>query len=174
VTAFYEFYPLWLVEVGRYDAQGIAAVNVGLCGLMTLSALFSGRPSATPPLKRAAWHAFGVACAVGLVGLGNLWVGMAGIVLFGIPNAFYNATVQNWAADRFGGHGQGAVMGLLSTTFCLANILMALAGAVLTLIDTRLVLLLGAALSAAAGWHLWVWRLRLPAAPPMILNKAPE
>jgi DHA1 family tetracycline resistance protein-like MFS transporter len=47
-------------------------------------------------------------------------------------------------ADRFGGHGQGAVMGLLSTTFCLANILMAAAGAVLTLIDTRLVLVFGA------------------------------
>lgn len=174
VTAFYEFYPLWLVEVGRYDAQGIATVNVGLCGLMTLSSLFSGRPSTTAPLKRAAWHAFGVACAVGLVGLGNLWVGMVGIVLFGIPNSFYNAVVQNWAADRFGAHGQGAVMGLLSTTFCLANILMALAGAVLTLVDTRLVLLLGAALSAAAGWHLWAWRLRLPAAYPMTLSKSPE
>lgn len=168
VTAFYEFYPLWLVEIGRYDAQGIAAINVGLCGLMTLSSLFSGRPSATAPLKRAALHAFGIACAVGLVALGNLWVGLVGIVLFGLPNSFYNAVVQNWAADRFGAHGQGAVMGLLSTTFCLANILMALAGAVLTLIDTRLVLLLGAALSAAAGWHLQAWRLRLPAAGPMV------
>lgn len=176
VTAFYEFYPLWLVEVGRYDAQGIAAINVGLCGLMTLSSLFSGRPSATAPLKRASLHAFGIACAVALVALGNLWVGMVGIVLFGLPNSFYNAVVQNWAADRFGAHGQGAVMGLLSTTFCLANILMALAGAVLTLIDTRLVLLLGAALSAAAAWHLQAWRLRLPMPlpAPMTLNKTPE
>jgi hypothetical protein len=55
-------------------------------------------------------------------------------------------------------------MGLLSTTFCLANILMALAGAVLTLIDTRLVLLLGAVLSAWAGWRMLGWRLS-PAAP---------
>lgn len=178
VTAFYEFYPLWLVEVGRYDAQGIAAINVGLCGLMTLSSLFSGRPSAAAPLGRASLHAFGIACAVGLVALGNLWVGLVGIVLFGLPNSFYNAVVQNWAADRFGAHGQGAVMGLLSTTFCLANILMALAGAVLTLIDTRLVLLLGAALSAAAAWQLQAWRLRLPAAAavasPMTLTKSPE
>jgi MFS family permease len=174
VTAFYEFYPLWLVEVGRYDAQGIAAINVGLCGLMTLSSLFSGRPSATAPRKRASIHAFGIACAVALVALGNLWVGMVGIVLFGLPNSFYNAVVQNWASDRFGAHGQGAVMGLLSTTFCLANILMALAGAVLTLIDTRLVLLLGAALSAAAAWQLQAWRLRLPLAAPMTLTKSPE
>ena len=171
VTAFYEFYPLWLVEVARYDAQGIAFVNVGLCGLMTLSSLFSGRPSTVEPLQRAAWHAFGLAAAVALVALGNLWVGMVGIVLFGVPNSFYNAVVQNWAAGRFGAHGQGAVMGLLSTTFCLANILMALAGSVLTLIDTRLVLLLGAVLSAWAGWNLHAWRLRLPLIAPLKANE---
>jgi MFS family permease len=164
VTAFYEFYPLWLVEVARYDAQAIAAVNVGLCGLMTLASLSAGRASTAEPLRRSAWMAFGIAGAVGLVALGNLWLGLLGIILFGIPNAYYNAIVQNWAAGRFGAHGQGAVMGLLSTTFCLANILMALAGAVLTLIDTRLVLLLGAVLSAWAGWRMLGWRLS-PAAP---------
>jgi DHA1 family tetracycline resistance protein-like MFS transporter len=48
-------------------------------------------------------------------------------------------------------------MGLLSTTFCLANILMAAAGAVLTLFDTRLVLLLGAAMTAWAATRMRVW-----------------
>jgi hypothetical protein len=85
-------------------------------------------------------------------------VGLAAILLFGVPNAFYNAVMPGWWAERFGAYGQGAVMGLLSTTFCIANILMALAGSVLTLIDTRLILLLGAALSAWAGWRLLGWR----------------
>jgi DHA1 family tetracycline resistance protein-like MFS transporter len=157
VTAFYEFYPLWLVETGGYDARGIALVNLALCALMTFSAAFAGRASRFDPLRRASWFACAAACAVASLGLGNLWIGIAGIVLFGLPNAFYNATVQGWVAERFSGYGQGPVMGLLGTTFCLANIVMALAGALLTLFDTRLVLLIGAGLAAWAGWRMLGW-----------------
>lgn len=166
VTAFYEFYPLWLVEVPGYDARGIAWMTAALCAMMTVtSLLFAGRPSSMAPLRRAAWNAFGVAAAVALVAAGNVWVGLLAIILFGIPNAFYNAVMPGWWADRFGSYGQGAVMGLLSTTFCIANILMALAGSLLTLIDTRLILLLGAVLSTWAGWRLWGWQAHLPAQP---------
>jgi MFS family permease len=163
VTAFYEFYPLWLVEQAHYDAQGIATINVAMCAIMTLAAVIAGRPSAAEPVRRASWLAFGIALAVAGVGFGNLWVGLLAIALFGIPNAFYNATLQSWCAERFGGHGQGSVMGLLSTTFCFANILMALAGGILTLADTRLILILGAVLSGWAGWRLRNWR------PPVAL-----
>ena len=62
-------------------------------------------------------------------------------------------------------------MGLLSTTFCLANILMALAGSVLTLIDTRLILGLGAVLAAWAGWRLQGWRVQM--AGPKLTERAP-
>ncbi|QJE02375.1 MFS transporter [Massilia forsythiae] len=168
VTAFYEFYPLWLVEVGHYGARSIALVNVAMCALMSFSALFAGRQSSAEPLGRAACLAGGVALAIASLGAGHLWIGIAGIMAFGLPHAFYNAVVQAWAADRFGaGHGQGAVMGLLSTTFCLANILMAAAGAVLTLFDTRLVLVLGALLTAWAATRMRAWsRESLPAAAP--------
>lgn len=167
VTAFYEFYPLWLVEFPGYGAPGIAWITAGLCAVMTFTAVFAGRPSRIAPLRRAAWSACGGAAAIAALALGNVWVGLAAIVLFGIPNAFYNAIVPGWCAERFGALGQGAVMGLLSTTFCLANIVMALAGSVLTLADTRLVLGLGAVLSAWAGWRLLGWRLRMagPAVP---------
>jgi MFS family permease len=158
VTAFYEFYPLWLVEIGHYDTRAIALVNVGMCGLMTCSALFAGRASRAEPMRRAAWLAACVALAIGSLGVGHLWVGLVGIMAFGLPHAFYNALVQAWAADRFGGgHGLGAVMGLLSTTFCLANILMAAAGAVLVLVDTRLVLLAGAILTAWSANRMRAW-----------------
>jgi MFS family permease len=149
VSGFYEFFPLWLVETGGYDAGAISLVNVAMCALMTLTSVFAGAPSRADPLRRASLFAACVACAIAAVGLGNLWVGIAGIVLFGLPHAFYNAVILGWAAERFGAHGQGSVMGLLSTTFCIANIFMALAGAFLTLLDTRLVLVLGALLS---GW----------------------
>jgi MFS family permease len=157
VTAFYEFYPLWLVEVGHYDTRAISLVNVGMCGLMTFTALFAGRQSKVEPMRRAAFLATAVALAIASLGTGKLWIGLAGIMLFALPHAFYNAVIQVWAADRFGGHGQGAVMGLLSTTFCLANILMAALGAVLTLVDTRLVLVVGAGLTAWAATRMRAW-----------------
>ena len=172
VTAFYEFYPLWLVEVAGYGAAGIAWLTAIMCGLMTLTSLVAGRPSTIAPLRRAAWHASAVAAMVALVALGNVWIGLAAIVLFGIPNACYNAIVPGWCAERFGAFGHGAVMGLLSTTFCLANILMALIGSVLTLLDTRLILLLGALLAAWAGWRLRGWRAHM-AAPAALAEGAP-
>lgn len=166
VTAFYEFYPLWLVEVPRFGASGIAWTTAGLCAVMTVTSLFAGKPSTTESLRRAQVHALLVAAAITGVALGDAWFGLAAIVLFGIPNAYYNAIIPNWCADRFGEHGQGAVMGLISTTFCLANILMAIAGSILTLIDTRLILALGAVLTAWGSWKLGVWRrhLQQPAA----------
>jgi len=163
VTAFYSYYPLWLVEVGNYDTGAIATANMVMCGIMTTASLFAGRQSAVEPLRRAAWFAWGVAVTVAGVALGNLWIGLVAISLFGIPNAFYNTVVQGWAAERFSAHGQGAIMGLLSTTFCLASILTALAGALLSLLDTRLVLGLGAALCAWAGWRIGAWRSELAA-----------
>ncbi|HAV37572.1 MAG TPA: MFS transporter, partial [Massilia sp.] len=102
-------------------------------------------------------HAGLVAAAILAVGLGNLWIGLAAIMLFGLPHAYYNATMQGWAADQFAAHGQGAVMGLISTTFCLANIVMALAGGVLTLLDTRLVLIVGGLLAAWAALAMRDW-----------------
>ena len=163
VTAFYEFYPLWLVEVPHHGTQGIAWITAVLCGVMTLTSLVAGGPSTIAPLRRASWSALALAAAVAGVALGNAWIGIAAIVLFGIPNAIYNAVVPAWCAERFGSYGQGAVMGLLSTTFCLANIVMALAGAALTLVDTRLVLLLGTVLTAWAGWRLQGWGVRMAA-----------
>jgi len=157
VAAFYEFFPLWLVDVGRYDTRQIAFVNMGMCALMTFAALFAGRASALEPRRRASGQAALAATAILAVGCGSLWVGLAAIVLFGLPHAYYNATLQGWSADQFAAHGQGAVMGLLSTTFCLANIVMALVGGVLTLVDTRLVLIVGGLLAAWAALALRQW-----------------
>ncbi|HBF51748.1 MAG TPA: MFS transporter [Massilia sp.] len=171
VAAFYEFFPLWLVDIGGYDTRRIALGNMGMCALMTFAALFAGRASRLEPRRRAGIQAAFAATAILAVGVGNLWVGLAAIVLFGLPHAYYNATLQGWSADRFAEHGQGAVMGLLSTTFCLANIVMALAGGLLTLIDTRLVLIVGGLLAAWAALALNRWSRdarREPAPVPIV------
>jgi DHA1 family tetracycline resistance protein-like MFS transporter len=161
VTAFYEYYPLWLVEAANYDAKGIAWITALLCGLMTATSLIGGHTSRWNPLRVAALSAFAAALAIAVVASGNVKLGLVAIVLFGIPNAFYNGVVPAWCAERFGEHGNGAVMGLLSTIFCIANIIMAAIGSYLTLIDTRLILLLGAILAAGAGWSMLSWQARI-------------
>ena len=160
VAALFEFFPLWLVDVGGFDAPRIALVNMGMCALMATAALFAGRASTFDGRQRAGWYAGCGALAILCVGFGNLWIGIAGIVLFGVPHAFYNTALQSWSADAFAARGQGSVMALLSTTFCVANILMALAGGMLSLIDTRLVLVLGGLLALWASSALRRWRLR--------------
>lgn len=172
VASFYEFFPLWLVDIGRYDTRQIAFVNMGMCALMTFAALFAGRASPVEPRRRASGHAAIAAIAILAVGLGNLWVGLAAIVLFGLPHAYYNATLQGWSADQFAMHGQGAVMGLLSTTFCLANIVMALAGGILTLVDTRLVLIVGGLLAAWAAIAMRRWSTRAVTATVAVTMEA--
>lgn len=157
VTAFYEFYPLWLVEVTHFDAQGIAWTTAGLCGVMTAASVLAGRVVRSSPLQQASRFALLCAACIAAVGLGNPLLGVFAIVVFGIPNAYYNAIMPAWCAERYGHLGQGAVMGLLSTIFCLANILMAMLGSVLTLIDTRLILLVGAGLSAWSAWRIQQW-----------------
>jgi len=166
VTGFYEFYPLWLVEVPGYGPRGIAWATAAMCGVMTATTIVAGRKFAGEPLLRARGFAYATATLIGVLAVSNANVGLAAIVLFGIPHAFHSSIVPHWCAERFGAHGQGAVMGLISTTFCLANIVMALIGAVLTLIDTRLILLLSAALGAWSAWRLQRWHYSLQHAAP--------
>ncbi|MBD8632535.1 MFS transporter [Oxalobacteraceae sp. CFBP 8755] len=170
VASLYEYFPLWLVDVGGYDARQISLVNMGMCALMTTAALFAGHASLVEGRLRAGWYAAVGATAILCVGFGNLYIGIAGIVLFGVPHAFYNTALQTWSADTFAEYGQGSVMALLSTIFCLANILMALLGAVLTLIDTRLVLVVGGVLAACASVALRRWSASartMPAVSPV-------
>ncbi|WP_312516293.1 hypothetical protein [Massilia sp.] len=154
---------LLLTTVGAalgHFLTAVAMVNRGMCAMMTTAALFAGRASALDGRQLASWYACAAALAVLCVAFGNLGIGIAGIVLFGVPHAFYNTALQSWSADAFAAHGQGSVVALLSTTFCVANILIALAGGLLSLIDTRLVLVLGGLLALRASVALRRWRLR--------------
>lgn len=156
VNAFYEFYPLWLVEYAQLDSRGIAVVTALMCVLMTsASALLGKLGHKRAPLELARINAAWV--ALGLLGLSLLadlpWPGIGLIVLLGVPLAIYNAILPSWCSERFASLGQGSVMGLLTTIFCVANVLVALLGSVLTILDTRLVLVLGAlTCGLAAAW----------------------
>jgi len=156
LTAFYEFYPLWLVEYAGMAAAGIAWTTAAMCAVMTLSSSLAARMGAVR-LGRAAFAA--LACGVFFACLvpGARTLGIVALVAAGMPISLYNTFIQAFCAERFGHHGQGAIMGLLSTIFCVANVIVALAGSLLALLDTRLVLLAAAAFAVVSAAKLRRW-----------------
>ena len=144
INALYEFSPLWLLEVLGLDSRGIAWVTAAQCAAMTLASLAAGRFSRGPPkLPRAAYAALLAAMCILLLAAAPGWLGVLCIIGAGSAQSLYNAVLPAWMSEHFAEHGQGRVMGLLTTTFCMANVLIALIGSALALLSVRSVMALG-------------------------------
>jgi DHA1 family tetracycline resistance protein-like MFS transporter len=167
VTALYDYAPLWCVTEAGFGPQGIAWITAVQCAAMIAGTWLAGRlPALDHPLRTAA-----VAALAGATGLGLLVVlpgtpGLATIALLGVPLAVYNAFMPAWVSSRFAHHGQGRVMGLLTTIFCFANVAVALAGGALSLWNVRAVMALGAVCAGGAAFALWHWARHEAAATP--------
>ena len=165
VTAFYEFFPLWLVEFGHFGAGGISIASAGLCAVMTGTSAIVGRGwFKTADIAHLRLTMLAAAACIALTALlGPAW-GCVALIAFGVPHALYNAGLPVYCSERFAEYGQGAMMGLLSTTFCVSNVVVAVAGSSITLIDTRLALLLGAGFSVAGALRITRWARQTAAA----------
>ncbi|MCV2352097.1 MFS transporter [Paucibacter sp. Y2R2-4] len=144
VNALYEFAPLWMLENLGFGSVGIAWVTAAQCAAMTTASVIAGKlRQSRRPLRRAGLLA--LCAALGLSALAVLpgQLGLAAIIGLGLPLALYNAVLPAWVSERFADYGQGRVMGLLSTIFCLANVLMALAGGLISMLSTRWIMGLG-------------------------------
>ena len=153
LNTLYEFSPLWMLQNAHFDSRGIAFVTAGQCGAMTLASVLAGRfgGSGRHPLRSAARYAL-----VGAVGLSLMAVlpghlGIFVIMAMGVPTALYNAVMPAWMSERFAEHGQGRIMGLLSTIFCVSNVIVALGGGWLALLSTRWVMALGGVAAVASA-----------------------
>jgi len=157
ITSLYEFAPLWMLEQAGLGSEGIAWVTALQCAAMTTASVLGGRfgGGARPrPLRDA-----GVMALVAATGLTALFVlpaqsGLVAIAALGVPLALYNVLMPAWLSERFAAHGQGRVMGLLSTTFFLANVIVALVGSLLALLSSRWIMLLGGLSCVAASAQL--------------------
>lgn len=156
LNAFYEFYPLWLVEQHGFTGWDIGLITALLCALMTLvsavgMARFSQR---VQPLRGAmlAVSCYGLMLAVlPLTSGGWVW---CWLVLCGVPNAMFSAWFQVYVTARHGELGLGRVMGLLTLLMCLGNVVIALIGGVLAQWGSQWVLWAGAGLMLLAGAQL--------------------
>lgn len=157
LNGFYEFYPVWLVEYQSYDSQQIAAATVLLTASMIATAtLLTMKAKRALGLVPAA--VVGIALYAGAIasfpyGQVSFW---AAFVVAGIGIALFNAMMPSYLSESASSDdGQGQLMGLLTTVFCLGNVIIALLGAALALIDTRLVLLLSSLICVVAAALFW-------------------
>lgn len=156
LNAFYEFYPLWLVERSGAGGPMVGLVTAALCVLMTMtSAWVWPRWSARRlPLDAASSAMLVFAGLLALLPFASHLPATLLIALSGLPIAIYSAALPVHVSEHYGALGQGRVMGWLSTVFFSGNLLIALAGGLLSLVDTRAVLWLGAACIVLAWWLL--------------------
>ncbi len=154
LNTLYEFSPLWMLQNAHFDSRGIAFVTAGQCGVMTLTSVLAGRlgGSGRHPLRRAARYALLGAACLSLMAVLPGRAGIFVIMAMGFPTAMYNAVMPAWMSERFAEHGQGRIMGLLSTIFCVSNVIVALGGGWIALLSTRWIMALGgiAAVASAA------------------------
>ncbi|MEO5686637.1 MAG: MFS transporter [Burkholderiaceae bacterium] len=145
LNTLYEFSPLWMFQNAGFGSRGIAFVTAGQCAVMTLTSVLAGRFGGTGahPLRRAANYGLVAAGCLALMAVLPGHLGIFVIMAMGFPTAMYNAVMPAWMSERFAEHGQGRVMGLLSTIFCVANVIVALAGGWIALLSTRWIMALG-------------------------------
>jgi MFS family permease len=156
INSLYEFGPLWLLQNAGLDSRGIAFVTAVQCAVMTLASILVGRwggwlSGGRHPLQRASLVALAGAVGLALLAVLPGPAGIATIVAMGLPPALYNAVVPAWVSERFAAHGQGRAMGLLSTVFCVANVVIALAGGWIALLSVRWIMGLGGLFCIAAA-----------------------
>ena len=145
LNALYEFAPLWMLTYAGLGSRGIALVTAGQCAVMTLASAVAGRfgASSRDPLRLASLCALAAAVGLALLAVVPGIAGLVVIVALGLPIALYSAVMPAWMSERFAVHGQGRVMGLLSTIFCVANVAVALGGGWVALLSTRWIMGLG-------------------------------
>ncbi len=160
LNAFYEFYPVWFVDQFSASPQTIANNTIFLTAAMiVVSSLFVPKIQQTWGEVKA--MLIGASCLSLLLWIQPFsddvqvrWV----FVAIGCAIAIGNSMVPTFLSTAFGHLGQGKVMGLQTSTFCIANFLIALLGGPLTIISSTYTLILGAVLVGTAVLVLWIQR----------------
>ncbi len=160
LNAFYEFYPLWLVEKFAFSSIQIGWGTVVITSAMIVSSIyvvtiFENRYGAMGSIRRTSLVLGTVLLMLPLVGMGLLYPTFAAL---GAIIAVCNGIFPAYMANRFEEHGLGRVQGLLTTNFCVANVITALVGSVIALMGTGWSLAMGGLMILTASMWLWNWK----------------
>ena len=153
LNAYYEFYPVWLVENFNFTSASIGYITVLLTLFMTITSIFFVKK-----LK----YLFGlkIGAIVGMVLMAlffslhpllsetSVWPIYA---ITGIAVAIFNGLLPVYISEQYADIEQGQLMGLITTVFSLASVIIALVGSVLALFGAHWAILFGAMLLLIAA-----------------------
>ncbi|WP_068547628.1 MFS transporter [Thalassotalea crassostreae] len=156
-NAFYEFYPLWLVESFNFEGPGIGFITAILTTAMILSSV-----NLLPYLKRRVGSVNACLIAMTLFAIFMLFhnlISEQGVwyiyPLIGVVIAIYNALLSVYASEKFDHEDQGKLMGLITTTFSLSNMLMAIVGSLIAIYGSVYAIMTGGILMIVAVLSLY-------------------
>lgn len=138
INLFYEFYPVWLVDKQGFGSLGIGLSTTNMTIFMTLASVFlvtrvQSRYGLIKPMLK-----FMLLLAT-FMAITPFTDDISTQVLFaltGIAIACFNGLMPVYISDAQQGKGNGAIMGLTTMTFCIANVIAALIGGPLLLLDS--------------------------------------
>ena len=148
INAYYEFYPLWLVESFSFDSKQIAWITVAITLLMVLVSVTFAEKIPKKIGEKAALLSgnllFGFLIILAtLLDESSVYLPLA---LTGAVIAIINIVFPAMLSEYFGHLGQGKVMGLQVSVFCFTNVIIAIGGSLVALISATTTLWLAAAL----------------------------
>ncbi|WP_298441961.1 MFS transporter [uncultured Ferrimonas sp.] len=162
LNGFYEFYPVLQVEALKFNSMQIAWSTVTLTTAMIAAATLL-----VMPIKRQLGLAASACISMAIYAAALLaftfWPSyyLIAFVFCGASIALFNAMLPSYLSELGNdGGGQGQLMGLMTTTFCLGNVIMAIVGSLLALIDTRLALASSALLALLASYQFFIHHYR--------------
>lgn len=138
VNLYYEFYPVWLVDKQAYSSLDIGLATTNMTIFMTLASVFlvtrlQARFGLMSPMfvlmLLLALVLFSVPFTASLTT--HIAFAMSGILL-----ASFNGLMPVYVSEQQSEQGNGAIMGLLTMTFCIANVFAAVIGGVLLQFDS--------------------------------------
>jgi len=164
LNAFYEFFPVWLVDKFAFNSIQIGhATAVQTLFMVLVSALLVEK------LKKTFGKIKPIILGMSLLGLSQLlipFVGQGIIYLYfaavGAFIAMYNGLLPVYIADRYEHQAQGQLMGLLTSTFYLANVVIAILGGLLSLLGAQWSIVFGGVLMLSGMLYLLFFDLKIP------------
>ncbi len=157
LNAFYDFYPVWFVDYYQADGKVISLATVCLTVVMILvsSTLVARTQVKYGEIKAMLAGGMVLSLLLLIQPFSSYHQAFVIFAIIGGAIAMTNGMVPSYLSHYFGHLGQGKVMGLQTSTFCITNVIIAAVGGFVSVFDSRWILFLGAALVFLAVISLW-------------------
>ncbi|MCX7553764.1 MFS transporter [Marinicella sp. S1101] len=157
LNAFYDFYPVWFVDYYQADGRIISLATVCLTVVMIIvsSTLVARIQAKFGEIKSILTGGLVLSVLLFIQPFGSYQQTFVIFAIIGGTIAMTNGMIPSYLSHYFGHLGQGKVMGLQTSTFCITNVIIATVGGFISILDSRWILLLGALLVFLSVLSLW-------------------